>query len=95
MAASSLLHSVTLWENYLTAALTSTRAMGCPTMLVSYADWLEPAAAKAQLESLFSFLRCAHVQVCVRRRLCPTNRHTPGAQGLRHFLLPWLSSTPC
>mmetsp|Transcript_10886 Transcript_10886/g.35070 ORF Transcript_10886/g.35070 Transcript_10886/m.35070 type:complete len:302 (-) Transcript_10886:384-1289(-) len=72
VAASSLLHSVALWENYMTAALTSTRAMGCPTMLVSYADWLEPTAAKAQLESLYGFLRCAHVQIGEQRQAAPT-----------------------
>jgi hypothetical protein len=63
VAASSQLHSITLWENYMTAALASVKALGCPTMLVSYADWLEPAAARAQFESLYNFLRCAHVQV--------------------------------
>lgn len=87
VAASSLLHSVALWENYMTAALTSTRAMGCPTMLVSYADWLEPTAAKAQLESLYGFLRCAHVQVCaVSHR--PTRRHmlvSRGSSGFSHL----------
>eukprot|EP00967_Tisochrysis_lutea_P119204 scaffold194303_cov35-Tisochrysis_lutea.AAC.2 len=64
VAESSKLHSVRLWENYITAALTSTQALGCPTVLISYAQWLDPTSAQAQLTRLNNFLRCA--QVCSR-----------------------------
>jgi hypothetical protein len=46
VAASSRLHSVSLWENYVVSALASARATNCPTLLVSYAKWLEPVAAQ-------------------------------------------------
>jgi len=63
VADSSIIHSVALWENYLTAAIASTRAMRCPTMLVSYSQWLEPAAAAAQFDRLQDFFRCGQVLI--------------------------------
>ena len=39
VAASSILHSTRVWENYMSAALATTAALGCPTALVSYHDW--------------------------------------------------------
>ena len=62
VAASSILHSTRVWENYMSAALATTAALGCPTALVSYHDWTSgDARARRQLAGLHAFLRCAGV----------------------------------
>lgn len=61
VASSSVMGSVALWENYNAAALSSARAVGCPTLLLPYDGWMRPDAAAAQLQTLLDFLSCAGV----------------------------------
>ena len=61
VASSSIMGSVSLWESYNVAALTSARAVGCPTLLLPYDGWMQPEAAAAQLQTLLDFLSCAGV----------------------------------
>ena len=63
VASSSILRSVALWESYLVAALSSARALGCPTLLLPYHGWMRSEeAARAQLQVLRHFLRAAGVR---------------------------------
>lgn len=62
VASSSLLGSISVWESYLVAALSSARALGCPTLLLPYHGWMSRDEAPAQLRTLVDFLRCAGVR---------------------------------
>ena len=66
VAASSILHSTRVWENYMSAALGTTAALGCPTALVSYHDWTSGDGARRQLAGLHA----------------DPLRHLPGPHGL-------------
>ncbi len=64
VAASSSVPSdrVAVWTNYMLAALSSARAVGCPALLVSYERWLSADSARAQLAELNTFLACSGVR---------------------------------
>lgn len=50
---------VTLWKNYMLAALASSRAIGCPTLLLDFDKWFaSKASASRQLDELLHFLQC-------------------------------------
>lgn len=50
---------VTLWKNYMLAALASARAVGCPTLLLDFDKWFaSKASASGQLDELLHFLGC-------------------------------------